>query len=274
MPPAVKEVTLQPTLMDETAPTTGLQRKEDAPPVPATHGNDLVLMFERLATNPDVNVEKLERLIAMQERIMAHNAKAAFDAAFAAMQPDIPEIDEKGRILVRGELQSTYARNEDMQKVLRPILAKHGFSLSFETQWPDKQTVKVFGILSHREGHSRRSEFLSDADTSGNKNAIQALGSAVSYGHRYTTKDLLNITSRAASERDDDGGSSEKFKAPAPPDKYDDWKVDMEAKADEGLKALQVAWTNSAGAFKNYVSKHDRQWYEQLKVKAGKVAAS
>lgn len=268
MAPALKDVRLESSKQPELAPAP----EPSALPVPATHGNDLVLMFERLATNPDVNVEKLERLIAMQERIMAHNAKAAFDSAFAAMQPDIPEIDEKGRILVKGELQSTYARNEDMQKVLRPILANHGFSLSFQTEWPDKKTVKVIGILSHREGHARRSEFLSDADTSGNKNAIQALGSAVSYGHRYTTKDLLNITSRAPSERDDDGGSSERFNAPPSPDKYEEWKLDMESTADTGAKALDEAWTGSTGAIKNYVTKHDRQWWEQLKKRAAKVS--
>src|SRR6185295_6009416 len=50
------------------------------------------------------------------------------------------------------------------------------------------------------DGHERTSEFLADADTSGSKNAIQARGSAVSYGHRYTTKDLLNITTREAAD--------------------------------------------------------------------------
>jgi ERF superfamily len=158
-----------------------------------------VAMFERLAKDKNVDVEKLERLIAMQERILAVNAKAAFDAAFAVMAPLIPEVERNGTIRNKqGEVQSKYPKNEDIQQVIRPILASHGFALSFQTKWPEPGKVLVIGILTHREGHSRESHFLSSADTSGNKNDIQALGSTVSYGRRYATMDLLNITSRGA----------------------------------------------------------------------------
>ena len=184
--------------------------------------DQVALMFERLAKDPKVDVAKLERLIALQERILAHNAKAAFTSAFALMQAEIPEIDEKGRIVVSGTVQSRYAKNEDIQRVLRPILAKHGFSLGFRTEWPDG-LIEVVGELSHIGGHARESRFRAKADTSGNKNDTQALGSTVSYGHRYATKDLLNITSRG---EDTDGQQSSRRREPAPID---------HAKADEPI---------------------------------------
>src|SRR5688572_26167507 len=59
--------------------------------------DSVALMFERLARDPSVDVEKLERLIGMQERIMAHNSRAAFNVAFSAMQGEIPAIAEKGK---------------------------------------------------------------------------------------------------------------------------------------------------------------------------------
>ena len=177
-----------------------------AEPVPPTG----MAMFERLAADPVVDVGKLERLIEMQKDIMHHTAEAAFNAAFAVMQTEIPEIEERGRVTDR----YAYATNEDIQEILRPILGKHGFSLTFRSEYPTPDTIKVIGILMHRDGFSRSSEFIAEADTSGSKNAVQALGSTLSYGHRYTTRDLLNITSRAGDEevisltRDDDGVAS------------------------------------------------------------------
>jgi hypothetical protein len=262
MPPAVKEVSLQPTLMDETAPTTGLQRKDESQPVPATHGNNLVLMFERLASDPNVNVEKLERLIELQERIMAHNAEAAFNVAFAQMLPKIPTIAERARTD-----KTAYAPLEDIIEVVRPILSEYGFSLSFRTEWPDPKTVRVVGILTHEQGHARTSEFLSGADQTGSKNAIQALGSSVSYGKRYTAKDLLCIVTR----EDDDGETSERAQQPAEPEGYDNWWLDLELVAEKGWPALSQAYNKSKPDFRTYTAKNRRREWEALKAKAEKA---
>lgn len=236
--------------------------------------DSVALMFERLAANKDVDVDKLQRLIEMQERIMRHNAVSAFNAAFSLMQADIPEIDEHGAIKNReGGIQSRYAKNEDIQKVLRPILRKHGFSLSFRTEWPSKTSVKVVGILTHSDGHVRESEFLSDADTSGSKNSVQALGSAISYGHRYTTTDLLNITSR---ERiDDDGAATSKAGQPdvPVPDGFDAWYAALESVADDGLTKLTEGWNKSKPEFRNYLMKTNKSAWNNLKIKAAKVVA-
>lgn len=230
------------------------------------------LMFERLARDPNVDVEKLERLIGMRERLQDQAAKSAFNAAFSEMQAEIPEITERGEIKNKeGKVQSKYAKNEDIQKVLRPILQQFGFSLSFRTEWPGPKTVKVVGILTHRDGHSRESEFLSDADQSGSKNSVQALGSAISYGRRYTTLDLLNITSRGA---DDDGQAVSKLSQPEAPDGYDDWLTDMGATADEGLAKLHAAWNKSKREYREYTSKHNAARWAALKTKAGKVQVS
>lgn len=195
-PARTKTRVVGPVIDHAPQPRAELVRQEDTQQLPSRQSEPATLMFERLAKDPSVDVEKLERLIALQERMLAHDAKAAFDAAFAQMQLEIPEIDERGQIIVKGQLQSTYALNEDIQAALRPILHKHGFGLGFETEWPDDRTILITGVLTHRYGHTRRSRFKAAGDQSGNKNAIQALASTISYGHRYTTKDLLNVTTR------------------------------------------------------------------------------
>jgi hypothetical protein len=117
------------------------------------------------------------------------------------MQPDLPVIVERGRIDIgRGKPQS-YALWEDINETIKPVLAKHGFSLSFRTGQEDGKII-VTGILSHREGHSERTTMHLPTDTSGSKNAVQAVGSSTSYGKRYTAAALLNLTSRG---EDDDG---------------------------------------------------------------------
>lgn len=258
-----------PTLLDPTA-DNGVKDVQLVPA--AAPGESLVLMFERLAKDPAVDVEKLERLIAMQERILAHNAKSAFDAAFAAMQPAIPSIDEKGRIVVDGTTRSTYAKNEDIQDTIRPILARHGFALSFETRWPEKGGIEIVGTLAHVEGYSRSSTFRALADKTGSKNDIQALGSSTSYGRRYTTIDLLNISTREPHRgADDDGQGSE---APPAPEGYEAWMSALEAVASEGWPELSKAWgakTPNAEGFRKHAQRYDAARWQTCRQKAQAV---
>lgn len=161
-----------------------------------------ISIVERMARDPNVNVDKLERLIALQERTLGHQSKAMFEKAFAEMRPVIPTITKNGVIKVGDQVRARYAKHEDIQDVMTPILHRFGFSLRFRTEWPSPGIIRIVGILSHVGGYSQESAFEGEADTSGSKNAIQARGSTVSYGRRYTTCDLLNITSRG---QDDDG---------------------------------------------------------------------
>ena len=162
----------------------------------------IISVIERAATNPDVDIDKMERLLEMQERIMARDAKASYASALAAMAPELPVIGERGGIKDRnGNVQSTYALWEDINDAIKPVLAAHGFALSFRTGREDGQ-ITVTGVLSHRDGHSEETTITLPHDSSGSKNAVQAVGSSTSYGKRYTAGLLLNLTSRG---EDDDG---------------------------------------------------------------------
>lgn len=234
-----------------------------AEPPPAT--DSLVAVIERLAANPQVDVDKLEKIIALQERILRINAETAFNEAFATMQPLIPVILESKD---GDNGKWSYAPLEDIVEPVRPILAAHGFSLSHQTEWPDAKTVKVIGILTHRGGHARRSEFQANADQSGSKNAIQALGSSVSYGKRYTTKDLLCIVTRG---EDDNGEKAGKADEPESPDGYDAWFATLEGVAAEGMKQFSEAWNKSPEAFRRHLSTTAPKHLASLKTKAAKV---
>lgn len=183
-----------------------------AAPEPAQDSGNILSVIARAAADPNVDIDKLERLLEMQERVIARNARSAYFDALAELQPKLPVITERGGIKDRnGNIQSTYALWEDVNEAIRPILAEHGFSLSFKVKREAEQIVTT-GILAHRVGHSEETELSLPSDTSGSKNAVQAVGSSTSYGKRYTAFALLNITSQG---EDDDG---QKGGAPEPVD--------------------------------------------------------
>lgn len=158
-------------------------------------------VIEKASANPEFDADKLEKLLAMYERIMARNAEMAFNSAFALMQEEMPVITERGEIKIHGNVQSRYAKFEDINDTVKPILKKHGFAVTFKTSSVENG-ITVTAILMHKEGHRESTEMTLQADTSGSKNAVQGVGSSVSYAKRYGLLALLNITTRG---EDDDG---------------------------------------------------------------------
>lgn len=228
--------------------------QEIAPPV--AEGATLLAVISRAAADPQTDVEKMERLMAMYERIEARRAEAEFASALADMQSELPSISERGGIKDRnGNVQSTYALWEDINEAIKPILQRYGFALSFRTDCVNG--VAVTGVLSHKSGHHVTTTLPLPVDTTGSKNAVQAVASSVSYGKRYTAGLLLNFTSHG--EDDDAASVAPKPKAEprgTPKDgmKIDDFPEDRQAvirehrdviltHADEGrLDQAHKAW--------------------------------
>jgi hypothetical protein len=174
---------------------------------PASDSAALIAVISRAASDPNVDIDKMERLMAMHERMQARTAQVAYDEAFAEMQPNLPEIDKRGKIIIKekgGErvIQSTpYALWDDTNKLIKPILSQYGFALSFRiSQTPDKITTTA--VLAHRAGHRETTDFSASIDSTGSKNNVQGWGSSFSYGKRYTGTAILNITTKG---EDDDG---------------------------------------------------------------------
>lgn len=198
----------QPALELREEPATAIRgtvaRVEDAPV--ANNPVSLIDAIIRAASDPAVDADKVERLFAIHERILAQAAKAAFTAAFADLQPKLPTIDQNGAIKnTAGAVQSNYAKWEDINDAIKPLLDAHGFALSFRPGSGPEGRIAVTTILAHVEGHQEEATVTLPNDSSGGKNNVQGVGSALSYGKRYGAISILNITSRAPADRDDDG---------------------------------------------------------------------
>lgn len=174
----------------------------------ASDASAIISVIERAATNPDVDVDKMERLLDMQERILNRNAQMAFNAAMTAAQSEMRRVSTDA---TNPQTRSQYATYPALDKALRQVYTKHGFSLSFDTgENPPAGYVRVVCHVSHSEGFSRAYHADMPADGLGAKgNAVMtkthATGSAMSYGMRYLLKMIFNV---AIGEDDDDGNTA------------------------------------------------------------------
>jgi len=187
--------------------------------VAAPESPGIIVKLIELASNPAVDIAKINALIDTNERIMAITAKQAFDRDFAAMQSELPIVTKAGLAKVahrdgQGSHEIQYARFSDIRRAVDPVLSRHGFALRFRNRMADG-LLTITGILSHQQGHREEDEFTTGPENSGSKNTLQAWGSARQYGMRYTANALLGL----ASEADDDDGeeAAPRPKASPPP---------------------------------------------------------
>lgn len=152
-------------------------------------------MVERVMFDGNADVNKLEKILDAQERILNRNAKQAFYADFAAMQNELPSIAKDKNASFNSKAGNTsysWASLEAINDAVRPTLQKYGFGISHRVEQVNQ--IKVRGILLHKMGHYEETEIILPADASGSKNAVQGVGSTISYGRRYVTCSLLNIS--------------------------------------------------------------------------------
>jgi len=161
---------------------------------------DLVTPMSMLdrAVSSGASVEILEKLMGLQERWDTNQALRSYNDAIAKARAEIPVILKSNEKTGQG---GSY-KYEDLGTIARivdPILSKHGLSYRFKSE--SNGEVKVSCVISHKDGHSEENSLTSKPDTTGSKNAVQALGSTVTYLQRYTLKLALGI----ATSKDDDG---------------------------------------------------------------------
>lgn len=163
----------------------------------------MVSMIERVVMDPNASLDKLERMLAMKERLDATNARRAFDAAISEAKAEIPPIIKNRTVDFTGKTGiRTHYKHEDMAEIARtvdPILGRHGLSYRYRTL-QEAGRVTVTCVMSHRDGHSEETTLSGAPDDSGNKNSLQQVGSTITFLQRYTLKAALGL---AASHDDD-----------------------------------------------------------------------
>ena len=171
--------------------------EQDRSIVPATPTNIL-----EQAVRQNASIETLTALLGLQERFEANEARKAFDAAFAAFKAEAPKLEKTKEVSFgAGKTAYKYTPLDSIAGTVGPILAKHGLSYNW-MQANTKDEITVTCVLRHTQGHSLSNTMTAGVDSSGSKNAIQSIGSSVSYLRRYT---LLGVLGMATSDEDTDG---------------------------------------------------------------------
>lgn len=219
---------------------SGLVVKEEQPvaQLPAQNQATTILeVISQVARDPNSDIEKMERLMNMHERMLERDAESAYWAAMVGLQGDLPTIPKNGVMKQTNKDKSAsweipFAKFEDVIEHIKPVLREHGFSLTFKHE-DVAGGIKTTAVLAHKLGHKEEDTFTSQADVSGSKNSIQAIGSARSYGRRYTSLSLLGL----AFGGDDNNGASVVDDEQSQPARKN--RVDSAPATDNGRKATE-----------------------------------
>ena len=160
-----------------------------------------------IALQHNAAIDVIERLAALQEKSLARDAEIEFNEAMNRVQTEIKRVHAD---LDNKQTSSKYASYAAMDKMLRPLYSKEGFSLSYTTEDCAKaEMVRVVCFLS-LGAHTRKYQIDMPADGKGAKGGdvmtkTHATGAAMSYGMRYLLKSIFNV---AIGEEDDDGNTN------------------------------------------------------------------
>jgi len=162
------------------------------------------MQLVQMAVQQGADVDKLEKLLQLQLRWEAEQARKAFVAAMAKFKDNPPRIVKNKDVdftSAKGRTHYRHATLDNVSGIIGDALSKVGISHRWEVEQLEGGAIRVTCVLTHEQGHSERVALQAGRDDSGNKNSIQGVGSTVTYLQRYT---LLSATGMAVSESDDD----------------------------------------------------------------------
>lgn len=183
--------------------------------VAAYSSNDILAMVVAAAKDPTIDADKMRAMATLAMDMQKHQLEMdkiqrqeQFNRDLNAAIDAMPVITKTGRILIPGKngehdrVQGTYARFEDLNRIVKPILQRNNLTISFTPGGSDTR-VTIGTVIRHANGIVKEYEPLPlPFETSGSKNNVQGVGSSISYGKRYAMCAVLNITVEA---EDDDG---------------------------------------------------------------------
>ncbi|CAK0752850.1 hypothetical protein CCP3SC1_2110002 [Gammaproteobacteria bacterium] len=185
----------------------------NAPPTTYYQNNVVSLNPETLimrAIEANVPIEALERLLAMRAELKREMASEAFNRALADFQSEIPPIKKTKTAEVQSKTGRSYTYHyadvADIQKAIAPKMRECGLSATFDIE-QDGDTLNVTCTIHHVDGHSEHATFPVPIDRNARMNDTQKVGSALTYGRRYSLCAALGIVT---AEDDDDGRSTGK----------------------------------------------------------------
>lgn len=140
------------------------------------------------------HVDVLKGLMELHERHQAREDKRAFAAALAALQGETIRVVATKKVEPKpdGTCRYKFAPYEEIMAQVQPILSRHGFSITFDTEVGD-QRLTCICTLTHSSGEARQNRFAVRYGKPPGSSDAQGDMSTKSYAKRGALCDALNI---------------------------------------------------------------------------------
>lgn len=171
--------------------------------IAAMQGNSPADMI-RMAVSGKADLDKLEKLLALQKDWEANEARKLYASSFATVQANIALVVKTKS---NPQTHSKYAALEGIIASSKPIYTAEGFAIIFSEGKPEiENAIRICADVLHRSGHKESYYYdvpLDGVGIKGNANMTRIHGkaSSTSYGRRYLMCMIWNIPTG-----DDDDG--------------------------------------------------------------------
>jgi hypothetical protein len=155
------------------------------------------------AVSSGASLDMVEKLMTLQERWEANQARKAFDNAMAAAKAEIPNITKNREVDFTSQKGRTHYRYEDLGEIARvvsPILAKHGLSYRYRTTSPSMSPSPSPASYHIATGISRKTRSAPAATRAATRTAFRRSDQR----HLFAADDAQGRAGPAVSN-DDDG---------------------------------------------------------------------
>ena len=163
----------------------------------ATTEDDVIMRLIQAAEDK-VPVEALEKLVALQERILDRKASAAYNDAMAQFQNEVPPIAKNTRANITTKSGASYGYNyaelDAIVTVVRPIAHKHGLSFSWDSEITENGSMRTTCTCRHTMGHKESATFTCPVEQAGRMSEPQKNAAALTFGRRQSLVEILGLT--------------------------------------------------------------------------------
>jgi hypothetical protein len=150
-----------------------------------------------MAIDRGLPAAELKELFALHERMTDREAANEFNRALAAFRAECPKIHQNRTAQITtssgGSYSFTYAELDEITRIVDPILVKHGFSYTWDSETNEKALLTSTFILTHVNGHSRRTHFTVPTENKSGMSPQQKIGAADSFAKRKSMCNGLGI---------------------------------------------------------------------------------
>ena len=165
------------------------------------------------AIEKGLNVESLEKLMALHERHEANQARKAFAEAFADFQRECPVVQHSRTasfVSKKGaKIKYSYAEIDKIAATVVPFLSKHGLSYSWDSSFsPDGKLLTAICTLRHKDGHAQMATFACPVEENDMRSGAQNAKAALTFAQRVALIQVLGLTT-AESDVDGEQGAAE-----------------------------------------------------------------